>query len=589
MDFFGITGMLGGLALFLFGMKIMGDSLAKVSGGKMEAILQKLTSNQLKAVVLGAFVTAVVQSSSATTVMVVGFVNAGIMKLAQAIGIIMGANIGTTITAWILGLAGIESSNFFISLLKPSSFSPILAFIGIVMIMSFKAERKKDIGTIFIGFSILMTGMSTMSDMVKPLAEIPEFQEILVMFENPVFGIVAGAVLTAVIQSSSASVGILQALCLTKGVTFSSALPIIMGQNIGTCITAILSSIGTGKNAKRAALVHLYFNLIGTLVFMLGFYSINYFVHFAFLDDVATPWGIAVVHSIFNITVTLVLLPFSKLLEKFAYMTIPLEEEKPEVSDSQKELNKLDPLFLESPGYALDVSKKAVIHMANITKESVDLSIHLFKKFEKANWKQVVRIENEVDQFEDEVGTYLMKLSAKNLKEEESQLLTVLLHILGDIERISDHARSLAESAKEIENKKLSFTDKGAKELEILAKAVNEILDNAVKSIEEDNIIHAHLVEPLEEVIGQLRAEMKKRQVKRLRKEKCTIEMGFVFSDIITDYERIADHCSNIAVALIQLSENSYETHEYLEIVRQSDNVDFQGKVLAFSNKYKLP
>ncbi len=589
MIFFDILTMIGGLALFLFGMKIMGDGLAKASGGRMEAILEKLTSNPVKAVLVGALVTGVIQSSSATTVMVVGFVNSGIMKLSQAVGIIMGANIGTTVTAWVLSLAGISSDNFFISLLKPSAFSPILALVGIVFLMFSKKEKKHDIGTIFLGFAVLMFGMETMSNTVKPLADVPQFTNMLLLFQNPIFGILAGTALTAIIQSSSASVGILQALCITGRVSYGTALPIIMGQNIGTCITALLSSIGTEKNAKRAALVHLYFNIIGTVVFMILFYGIHYFVRFDFLNDMATAWGIAVIHTLFNVLATVLLLPFSKGLEKLACLTIPEKEVEIEKIPEEKELKRLDVLFLDTPGYAMEACKHVTVAMAKLSQKALDIAVSQIWNYDKQNAQEVIRLEKEVDRYEDEIGTYLMKLSSKNLSEDESQMLSVLLHSIGDIERISDHARNIQESAQEIYEKKFQFTDKAQEELHIFTNAVHEILDMAILSLEREDIMLANLVEPLEEVIDRLRTEIKRRHIKRLRKGKCTIEMGFILSDITTDYERVADHCSNIAVSLLQLSENSFETHEYLEAVKNSGNIDFTGKVLAFQEKYVLP
>ena len=451
MDLFSILTMIGGLALFLYGMNVMGDGLSKISGGRLEKLLEKLTSNPLKAVILGAGVTAVIQSSSATTVMVVGFVNSGVMKLTQAVGIIMGANIGTTVTSWILSLSGIESNNFFISLLKPTSFSPVLAIIGIAFLMFSKKEKKKDIGTILIGFAVLMFGMETMSGAVKPLANVPEFTGILTMFSNPLLGLLAGTILTAVIQSSSASVGILQALCITGSVSFGTAIPIIMGQNIGTCVTALLSAIGANKNAKRAALIHLYFNLIGTIGFMVIFYALNYFIRFSFLSDSASAAGIAVVHSIFNIVATLFLLPFSKGLEKLACITIRDDEaETALMSQAEKDFKLLDSRFLETPGFATEQCKVVAANMAELTKEALYLSMDLITEFDKKKAKRVEELESEIDQYEDQLGTYMVKLSQKYLSEKDSHTLSIILHCLSDFERISDHAVNIMYSAKEM-------------------------------------------------------------------------------------------------------------------------------------------
>ena len=449
MDIFGILTMIGGLALFLYGMDIMGEGLSKASGGKLERILEKLTSNPIKAVLLGAGVTAVIQSSSATTVMVVGFVNSGIMKLSQAVGIIMGANIGTTATSWLLSLTGIQSGNVFVRLLNPSSFSPVLAVIGVIFIMFSKREKLHDIGKIMVGFAILMTGMSTMSDAVKPLAQVKEFTNILTMFSNPVLGMLAGAVLTAVIQSSSASVGILQALCATGSITYATALPVIMGQNIGTCVTALLSSIGASRNAKRAALVHLYFNIIGTVLFMCVFYIINVFNPFAFLSEGANPAGIAVIHSIFNITATIVLLPFSKGLEKLAYLTVKEEDSEKQI-EADNEFALLDERFLDKPSLALQHSFKATKNMADISKKCLFTSFELLDKYDEEKVQLVSNLEDKVDKYEDILGTYLLKISSKNLSEKDSEDLTMLLHTIGNFERISDHACNITQAARQM-------------------------------------------------------------------------------------------------------------------------------------------
>lgn len=588
MDIFSVLSMIGGLALFLFGMHAMGEGLSKTSGGRLEKILEKLTSNPLKAVLLGAGVTAVIQSSSATTVMVVGFVNSGIMKLSQAVGIIMGANIGTTATSWILSLSGIEGDNIFIKLLKPSSFSPILAIIGVAYIMFSKREKIKDIGMILIGFAILMTGMDMMSDAVKPLANVPEFTNILTMFTNPILGMIAGAVLTAVIQSSSASVGILQALCVTGAVSYSAAIPIIMGQNIGTCITAIMSSVGASKNAKRAALVHLYFNLIGTIIFMLVFYAINAIVGFAFMNDSANAAGIAVVHSIFNVTATILLLPFSDVLEKLACLTIRDDAETAKAeSEADKDFRLLDLRFLDTPGLATEHCRRVAENMCRLTKEAIFTAVETITEFDAKKAERVRVLENEIDRYEDELGTYMVKLSQQHLSEKDSHELSIILHCLSDFERISDHAVNLVESSREMFEKKQEFSKKAKEELAIFTQAVKDIVEVSFDVFEKEDVTKAMLVEPLEEVIDQLQTEVKQRHVKRLQKGKCTIEMGFVLSDVITSYERISDHCSNIAVCLMQVNEDGYDTHGYLKDMKH--NVEFSNQFNEYKEKYLLP
>lgn len=594
MDIFNVLNMLGGLALFLYGMNAMGDGLAKVSGGRLESVLEKLTKKRIMAVLLGAAVTAVIQSSSATTVMVVGFVNSGIMKLNQAIGIIMGANIGTTITSWILALTGIQSDNIFVSLLKPSSFSPILAVIGAAFILFSKKDRKKDIGTIMVGFAILMFGMETMSAAVKPLANVPQFTNMFTMFTNPVLGMIVGAVLTAVIQSSSASVGILQALCATGGVTMASAIPIIMGQNIGTCVTSLISAAGANKNAKRAALVHFYFNLIGTIIFMVVFYTLNAFLHFEILNMTANAWLIALVHSCFNIAATIIFMPFGDLLAKLACLTIRDKKETDEItaeSDSlEKDFQVLDPRFLESPAFAVQQCKNVAAKMANSARDGLFLSMELLESYDEEKAGLVLHYEDIVDRYEDELGTYLVKLNGKSLTKKDSQIVSMLLHVIGDFERISDHAVNIKEAAEEMRDKKLKFSDKAAAELKVYTTAIHEIVNMAFDAFTTENVEAAGNVEPLEEVMDYLKAELKDRHVRRLRKGKCTIELGFVLTDLITNYERVADHCSNIAVCLIQVVGNDgFDTHEYLDNIKSKDNEEFKIKVHWYKEKYELP
>lgn len=586
MDFFSILTLLGGLAMFLYGMQVMGDGLAKVSGGKLERILENLTSSPIKAVLLGAAVTAVIQSSSATTVMVVGFVNSGIMRLSQAVGVIMGANIGTTATSWILSLAGIESENFFIRLLKPTSFAPILALIGIVLLMFVKNQKKKDIGMIMIGFAVLMFGMESMSGAVKPLADVPEFTNIMTAFSNPLFGVLAGTILTAIIQSSSASVGILQALCMTGAVPYSVALPIIMGQNIGTCVTALLSAIGANKNAKRAAMVHLYFNLIGTAIFMAGFYAINAVIGFSFFSDAANPAGIATLHSTFNITATIILLPFSRVLEKLACLTIKDKKEDVAVSAEDKEFMILESRFLEKPAFALEQSRNAARNMANDSHKALFTAMKLIDNYSEEQAACVEAMESKVDRYEDELGTYLVKLSHKDLSEADSHSLSIMLHCIGDFERISDHAVNLMESAQELAKKGLHFSDKAKAELKILENAVHDVVDTAYEVFDKQDVSLAEKIELLEEVVEELSKEVKRRHVQRLRTGECTIEMGFILSDITTSLERIADHCSNIGVCVTQVREDLYDTHSHLDTVKDSS---FYHELEEVREKYQLP
>lgn len=592
MNIFGILSMIGGLALFLYGMDAMGAGLSKLSGGRMERLLEKLTSKRIMAVLLGAGVTAVIQSSSATTVMVVGFVNSGIMKLNQAVGIIMGANIGTTITSWLLSLTGIQGSSFVLQMLKPSSFSPILAVIGVGLIMFTKNEKKKDIGSIFIGFAILMYGMEAMSGAVAPLADNEKFTGILTMFSNPLLGLLAGTILTAVIQSSSASVGILQALCATGAVNFSTALPIIMGQNIGTCITAIISSIGTSKNAKRTAAVHLFFNIIGTIIFMVVFYTLNVFVHFQFLNTAASPAGIAVIHSLFNIGATILLFPFANLLEKMAIFVIPDKESEMEEMEEEKinpDLARLDERFLDKPGFAMEECRSVAINMARKSQKAMNLAIDLLGEYSDKTADRVEKLENQIDQYEDALGTYLVKLSGRELSIKDSRVLSVLLHCIGDFERISDHAVNIRDAAVEMHKKDLKFSEKAKQELRVFSNAIRDILDRAVMAFETGDVGLAKEVEPLEQVVDALNKEEKQRHINRLRTGTCTIELGFILSDISTNFERAADHCSNIAVCLLQVDEGGFDTHEYLDILKEENSEEFQHEYMELSERYALP
>lgn len=551
--FFNALTLIGGLAFFLYGMHVMGDGLTKLSGGRLERILERLTHNRMKAVLLGAGVTAVIQSSSATTVTVVGFVNSGIMKLEQAIGVIMGANIGTTVTSWLLSLTGIEGGNFFLTLLKPSSFTPVLAIIGIFLIMSFKQEKRKDIGAILIGFSVLMFGMDTMSAAVEPLADVPEFTGILTMFSNPFLGMMVGALLTAIIQSSSASVGILQALCATGSVPFATAIPIIMGQNIGTCVTALLSSVGAGKNAKRAALVHLYFNVIGTAVFMIVFYTINAFLDFTFMHDPANAAGIAVIHSLFNIGATLLLLPFAKGLEKLAMLSI-------KEGDDEKitEFARLDVRFLDTPALALEQCRRSANEMAYLTLENMTTAMESITEFSQEKKEKVEETEAKIDRYEEEIGEYLRQIANRNVIAQDNVEWNLLVYCIRDFERISDHACNIVEEAAKIAKSKAEWPRKIRDEMTTYSAEVHNIVSNTVSAFIKEDIQMALSVEQMETHIDQINKRVKKHNLKRAKKEKCSPEVGIFINELSINFERVADHCENIALSL--LGEQETET-----------------------------
>ncbi len=590
MDIFSILAMVGGLALFLYGMQTMGDALVKLSGGKLEKILGKLTRNRLMALLLGVFVTAVIQSSSATTVMVVGFVNSGIMKLTQAVGIIMGANIGTTVTSWILSLTGVSSSNVLIRLLKPSAFSPVLAAIGIVCVMTGKdGSRKKTIGNILLGFAILMFGMETMSDAVSPLRDNAAFTGMLTAFSNPILGMAAGALLTAVIQSSSASVGILQALCMSGAVTFSTAIPIIMGQNIGTCVTALISSVGASKNAKRAAFIHLYFNLIGTMLFMVGFYLIDHFVHFAFMPVAAGAVDIAVIHSLFNVGCAIVLFPFSDWLVKLAVITVRGRKETENEQARPAELAALDERFLDTPSFAIQLCKNAVIRMAEHTKKAVFLAIEVQSEYTGEKVEEVIRLEQLVDNFEDSIGSYLVKIAGRDLSKDDSHLLSTLLHSISDFERISDHAINIAEVTQKMHRQGLAFTRQGKQELDSLGVAVRDIMNVTENAFSMGDTAEAANVEPMEEVIDDLVMEMKQRHIGRLRQGNCSMEAGLLLEDILTNYERVSDHCSNIAAALIEIQADELDMHQYVDVKVKGSDPHFREEYARLKRTYILP
>lgn len=583
MDIFSIVTLLGGLAFFLYGMNVMSQGLEKMAGGKLESILQKMTSNRIKALLLGIVVTATIQSSSAVTVILVGLVNSGIMHFGHTIGVIMGANIGTTVTAWLLSMIGIESSNIFIQLLKPANFSLIFALIGILLIMMSKSTRKKDIGSIMIGFAVLMLGMELMSGAVEPLKDMPEFTNILLMFENPLFGILAGALLTGIIQSSSASVGILQALSMTGAVKFSVALPIIMGQNIGTCVTALISSIGVSKNARKVSIVHITFNLIGTLVWVALFYSVNAIVDFAFVDQPITPVGIAVVHSIFNITTTMILLPFTKQLEKIANLVI-----KTDANENSETTEFLDSRLLATPSVAVAECKNLTYKMAQVAQDIIHRAFSLFDKYSEKVEKKMFDDEDALDLYEDKLGNYLIAISSKGLSDMDSRAKFTMLHTIGDFERLGDHALNLYKAAKELNAKGLSFTEEAEKDLLVLRRAAEEIVDNTVNAYVHNDISLAVRVEPLEQVIDKLTAEIKAKHIERLQRGECTIEMGFILSDILTNYERISDHCSNIAVAMIEINHGGFDTHKYLNTIKNSNNREFNESYNEYAIKYSL-
>lgn len=590
MDIFGILTMVGGLALFLYGMNTMGDGLVMLSGGKLEQVLERLTKKRIMALLLGALVTAVIQSSSATTVMVVGFVNSGIMKLTQAVGIIMGANIGTTITSWILSLTGISSGNVFIKLLKPSSFSPVLAAIGIICMMTGKdGSRKKTIGSILLGFAVLMFGMETMSGAVSPLKDNPTFTGMLTAFSNPILGMAAGAVLTAFIQSSSASVGILQALCMSGAVTYGTALPIIMGQNIGTCVTALISSIGASKNAKRAAFIHLYFNLIGTILFMAVFYFINHFVIFAFLSNTAGAAGIAVIHSLFNIGCAIVLFPFADKLLALSTFTVKNQTASEPEQMLPEKLAALDERFLDSPSFAIQLCKNAVIKMAEYSKKAILLAMEVQTEYSSEKVAEVIQLEQLVDQFEDSIGTYLVKLAGKDLSMDDSHLLSLLLHCISDFERISDHAINITEAVDKLQKQGLEFSSQGKHELDSLGIAIRDIMTMTQNAFSTGNTTTAADVEPLEEVIDDLVMEMKQRHIVRLRSGNCSMEAGLLLEDILTNYERVSDHCSNIAAALIEIQADELDMHRYIDVKIKGSDPHFQKEYLRLKNIYILP
>ena len=585
MTVFNVFSLLGGLALFLFGMDIMGKALEKQAGGQLQKILSKLTDNPLKGFFLGLCVTAVIQSSSATTVMVVGFVNSGIMELHQAIGVIMGSNVGTTVTSWILSLSGLQGDSFLINMLKPTSFSPVLAFIGILLYMG-KSEKRKGVGTILIGFAVLMTGMTAMSNAVLPLQNEAWFTNLFIRFSNPLLGVLVGAVVTGVIQSSSASVGILQALSATGVITYGSAIPIIMGQNIGTCVTALISSVGANKNARRAAMVHLYFNIIGVTLFLAVFYGANLLLDFAFVNETVTAWGIAVVHSIFNLTATAVLLPFANGLEKLAILTIPDDAEK-------ESFALLDERLLNTPAVAVERARAATADMAELARVGVVQAMSLTHKWDDSLAQKVREEEEKVDKYEDALGTYLVKLSSREMSHADSQSVNTLLHTISDFERISDHSVNILSSAEEIHAKSIAFSKDAQEELQVLEGAVQDVLSRTTDAFRKGDLHMAGKVEPLETVVDELVRAIKARHVARLQTGSCSIEYGFVLEDLLTNYERVCDHCSNVAVAQIEVAQDSFDTHAYLNDLRYGNETkeseQFQRRLDRYRERYLFP
>ncbi len=578
---FAILQLCGGLAFFLYGMNIMSSGLEKVAGSKLEGLLKKMTSNPFKSLVLGAGITIAIQSSSAMTVMLVGLVNSGVMTLHQTIGVIMGSNIGTTLTAWLLSMTGIESDNFLIELLNPEKFSLILALIGILFMMVSKSDKKKNLGTIFIGFTVLIYGMDMMGQAVEPLKGSEKFAEILTMFNNPILGVLVGAVVTGVIQSSAASVGMLQTLAMNGGITYGMAIPIIMGQNIGTCVTALLSSIGVSRSAKKVSVVHISFNLIGTAVCLILLYGINVFVDFAFLDCGIDGFGIALVHSIFNVATTMMLLPFTKLLEKIANTVI-------KDTEGHEKFSFVDERLIATPSIAIAECNNKAIEMATIAHDTLIDAIILSNDYDVKLREKILANEDLLDNYEDKLGTYLVKLSSKALSAEDSHLVAKQLHTIDDFERIGDHAVNILKTADEMYEKKISFSQGAMRELGILKDAVTEILDITTQAFVEHDLDLAKKVEPLEQVIDVLISEIKSKHIVRLQAGNCTIELGFILSDTLNNYERVSDHCSNIAVALIETDHDEYATHGYLNELKNSGNVQFENYYREYSQKYRI-
>ena len=582
MDLFGVLTLFGGIALFLYGMRVMGEGIEKRAGKQMRIILEKLTANPLKSIFLGAAVTAIIQSSAATTVMVVGFVNSGIMKLSQATGVIMGANLGTTITAWILSLSGIQGESVFVQLLKPSSFSPVLAMIGVSFQLFSKSNKRRDVGTIMLGFAILMFGMQTMSGAVAPLANDPEFTQILTLFKSPILGVITGAVITAVIQSSSASVGILQALSATGSVTFSSAIPIILGMNIGACIITLLSAVGTSREARRTAFVHLYFSLIGKVLVTALLMLASSLFHFSFMETAVNPVSIAVIHSALNLVSIIVMLPFMRQLERLACLTIKGGTE------AEEQAVLLDERFMATPGLAVDRSRALTKEMSDSCIAMFRDALSLIRNYDAKVAGTIAEAEEKIDMYEDRIGTYLVELSAKSLTQTDNRETQKLLHAIGDFERIADHALNISESCGEMHEKGLSFSASALDQLDVIIAAVTEVLDLSTRAFFNDDLSLAVRVEPLEDVVDDLRAELKTQHIERLQRGGCTIELGFIFTDLLTNFERISDHCSNIAAYVIQTAMHTMATHEYMHVLKDLDNGRYEEMRKEYLEKYKL-
>lgn len=584
MDIFSILGLIGGLALFLYGMDLMGDSLKKLAGGKLESILARLTSTRWKGFLLGLIVTAVIQSSSATTVMLVGFVNSGIMKLGQTISIILGANVGTTVTAWLLSTADIKGTAIILKLLKPESFTPILSAIGLIMTMTAKNDKKKNTGFILLGFAILMFGMNAMSDSVKDLRDNEAFTNILTMFSNPIMGILVGTIFTAIIQSSSASVGVLQALALTCVIPYSTAIPVILGQNIGTTITPILSAISGNTESRRVAISCLYIKMIGVIIVCGIFYILHGVIGFDFMEQRASAFNIAVVHTLFNIISTVILMPFCSQIEKLAVKTFKTKETDRELDV----FDTLDDRFLDIPSFAVEKCKELVCEMAKISKKSFDMATKLLTDYSESEFEKVNKLEKTVDKFEDKTSTYLVKIAATQMVAQDSRIVTELLHTIGDLERISDHALNIAEAAKEIHDKDIRFSESATNDISIITNAVTEILELTTNALIEDDLDVLEKIEPLEQVIDRLKRKIKAGHVTRLRQGDCTLELGFILSDILNNYERVSDHCSNIAVCYIEIAHDSFETHEYLNNLKTSGSKEFIDIYNQYKEKYYI-
>lgn len=570
MDIFSVFTLLGGLAFFLYGMNVMSTGLEKLTGGKLEVALKKMTSNKFKSILLGMGITIAIQSSSAMTVMLVGLVNSGIMELSQTVGVLFGSDVGTTLTAWLLSLAGVEDGgSVWLKMLKPTSFAPIVALIGIILIMMAKKSKKKDIGRILVGFAVLMTGMTFMSDSVKPLAESEQFQSLLTAFKNPFLGVLVGAGFTGVVQSSAASIGILQSFSQTGGLTYGMALPIIMGLNIGTCVTALISSIGVKKNAKRVACIHIAVKIIGTIILLPIVLILQQVFDFAIWDESVGYVGIAVMHTLFNLIITAILLPFSNKLVKLAYLVI--RDSDAEKEEAAKKSVRLDTLLLKTPSVAVEACRSAAVEMANLTKTTITNALELLSSFDEKKAQQVCEYERAIDGYEDKLNSYLVKLSKSSINSNDSRTVSKMMHVIGNLERISDHAVNLVESAQEINEKQLSFSEECRKEIEIISEAINENINKAFESYVRDDIALAHKIEPLEEVVDTIIAELKNRHIQRLQEDKCTIELGYIYQDILTNFERISDHCSNIAGCLIEIEEKT-NIHAYLHNLKHNDS-----------------